>query len=65
MSDKRIAAELRLLVADRAGHCCEYCLSQARYSSDPFTVDHIKPRSLEGQTIADNLALSCCGCNRV
>jgi hypothetical protein len=64
MSDKTIAAELRRLVADRAAHCCEYCRSQARYSCDPFAVDHITPRSLDGQTIADNLALSCCGCNQ-
>lgn len=64
MSDRAIAAELRRLVADRAGHCCEYCRSQARFSSDPFTIDHIKPRSLGGQSIEDNLALSCCGCNQ-
>lgn len=64
MSDKTIAAELRRLVADRAEHCCEYCRSQARYSSDPLTVDHIKPRILDGPTIADNLALACSGCNQ-
>lgn len=64
MSDKTIAAELRRMVGDRAGHCCEYCRSQARYSHDPFTVDHIKPRNVGGQTTADNLALSCCGCNQ-
>jgi hypothetical protein len=33
-------------------------------SSDSFTIDHIKPRSLHGPTIADNLALSCYGCNQ-
>lgn len=64
MSDKLVPAELRRFVADRARHACEYCRFQARYSPDPFTVDHIKPRSLDGQTIADNLALSCFGCNQ-
>ena len=64
MSDTTIGAELRRLVTDRAGHCCDYCRSQARYSSDPFTIDHIQPRIFDGPTIADNLALSCSGCNQ-
>jgi hypothetical protein len=64
MSDKLIPAELRRLVNDRAKHCCEYCSTQARYSSDPFTVDHIKPRIFDGPTTEDNLALSCYGCNQ-
>jgi hypothetical protein len=64
MSDTTIAAELRRLVADRARHCCEYCWTQAYYSSAPFAIDHIKPRILDGPTIADNLAFSCYGCNQ-
>jgi len=64
MSDKHIPAELRRLVKTRAGGCCEYCRSQAKYSADSFTVDHITPRSLGGATEADNLAHSCFGCNQ-
>jgi hypothetical protein len=64
MSEKHIPAELRRLVVDRGQHCCEYCRTQARYSADSFTVDHIIPRSLGGLTTADNLALCCHGCNQ-
>ena len=64
MSEKHIPAELRRLVVERARHCCEYCLTQTQYSSDPFTVDHITPRVLGGPTTADNLALCCYGCNQ-
>jgi len=64
MSERHIPAELRRLVADRGQHCCEYCRTQARYSADSFTVDHIIPRSLGGSTTADNLALCCHGCNQ-
>lgn len=64
MSDKSIPADLRRLVADRGKYSCEYCRAQARYSPDPLTVDHIKPLSLGGPTTADNLALSCYGCNQ-
>ena len=64
MSEKHIPAELRRLVADRSQHCCEYCRTQARYSSDSLTIDHITPRGLGGPTTADNLALCCYGCNQ-
>ena len=64
MSEKYIPAELRRLVADRARQCCEYCRTQAQYSADSFTVDHITPRSLGGPTTAENLALCCQGCNQ-
>jgi hypothetical protein len=63
MSDRHISNELRRLVADRAGHCCEYCLAQDQFSSDSFTIDHFIPQSLNGPTAADNLAYSCHGCN--
>ena len=64
MSERHIPAELRRLVADRGQHCCEYCRTQARYSADSFTVDHIIPRSLGGSTTADNLTFCCRGCNQ-
>ncbi|MGH9428352.1 MAG: HNH endonuclease [Terriglobia bacterium] len=52
------------MVAARAGQCCEYCRSQAQYSAEAFTVDHIMPRSLGGVTTSENLAFCCHGCNQ-
>jgi len=64
MSEKHLLAELRRFVTNRARDCCEYCRTQAGYSSDSLTVDHITPRSLGGPTRLENLALSCHGCNQ-
>ena len=49
---------------DRAEGRCEYCLlpqAAAVYQHEP---DHIVPRQHDGETTADNLALSCTRCNR-
>ena len=62
MSSKRPLRALRRQVADRAQWRCEYCQSPAAFSSQPFEVDHIIPRSKNGLTVPENLALSC-GCN--
>ncbi len=64
MSERRIPAVLRRFVAERANRACEYCRTQERYSSDPFPIDHIKPRSLGGSTTEENLAFCCQGCNQ-
>jgi hypothetical protein len=58
-----INAEQRRLVLSRAVGCCEYCLCQARYSADSFSVEHIIPRSGGGTDVVSNLALACQGCN--
>jgi hypothetical protein len=63
MSDERLPARLKVQVAERAGDCCEYCRSQARFAMQPFAVEHIEPRSQEGGNALDNLALACQGCN--
>lgn len=62
MSDK-ISKKKREAVADRASECCEFCQSQAIFSPDPFSVEHIIPRSKGGGNDLDNLAFSCQGCN--
>ncbi|MCS7264209.1 MAG: HNH endonuclease [Armatimonadetes bacterium] len=62
-SNKRISANLKRQVFERAKGKCEYCLSPATYSVFPFEADHIIPRSKGGSTSLDNLALSC-GCHR-
>lgn len=59
----RVSAQLRRMVAERAGSCCEYCLSQASFSAQSLSVEHIIPYIKGGKTEPDNLALSCQGCN--
>jgi hypothetical protein len=59
-----IPASLRRLVFDRAEGCCEYCLlpqAAAVYRHEP---GHIVPRQHDGDTVTNNLALSCTRCNR-
>lgn len=63
MSRPYISAELRRLVFIRARGCCEYCRCQVRYSPGAFHIEHIHPVELGGETIAENLALACQGCN--
>ncbi|MDH3601213.1 MAG: HNH endonuclease [Candidatus Tectomicrobia bacterium] len=50
-------------VERRAQGRCEYCQSPAKYSTQPFSLDHIIPRSQSGETSVENLALACQGCN--
>jgi HNH endonuclease len=63
MAEGQLSAKLRQLVMDRANGCCEYCLSQVKFSPDPFSIEHIVPRSKGGSDLEGNLAFSCQGCN--
>jgi hypothetical protein len=63
MPEQRISAELRQQVAERADGSCEYCRSQSRYATQPFSIEHIIPRAKGGPTTVENLALACQGCN--
>ena len=59
-----VAAALRRLVADRAGHVCEYCLI---HEDDTFLgceVEHVIAEKHGGPTTEDNLAFACVFCNR-
>jgi hypothetical protein len=51
------------LVAERAGHRCEYCLAFEKLSNSLFEVEHIRPRHTGGSDDESNLALSCRACN--
>jgi 5-methylcytosine-specific restriction endonuclease McrA len=62
MPDKVTPRQKRAVV-QRAQGCCEYCRSQARFSTQPFSIEHIKPSSQGGETTLANLALACQGCN--
>jgi len=63
MSENRVTMQQKKAVAERAKGCCEYCRSQVRFAIQPFSVEHIIPKSQSGKTTLDNLALSCQGCN--
>ncbi|EDX74487.1 HNH endonuclease domain protein [Coleofasciculus chthonoplastes PCC 7420] len=63
MSEPKLTAKQKEAIARRADGCCEYCRSQARFSPDPFSIEHITPRSKGGTDENDNLALACQGCN--
>lgn len=63
MNKELVTAEQRRAVVERAQGCCEYCQSQARFSTQAFSVEHIVPRNKGGNTSLDNLALACQGCN--
>lgn len=60
---ERISDSVRRIVATRANNICEYCRCLEQFSTQSFSVDHIKPRKAGGETILENLAWSCCGCN--
>jgi len=63
MPSKHPGAELLSHVTARARDCCEYCLSQRRFSPSPFSAEHILPRAKGGKAESSNLALACQGCN--
>lgn len=57
------AEAYRRLVVARAGGSCEYCRLLQDASGVTFHIEHVLPRSMGGQTVLSNLALSCLGCN--
>ncbi len=63
MRKNRITVNLRRAVTERALYCCEYCLSQLRFSMQSFSIEHIIPVDKGGKTELENLALACQGCN--
>jgi len=63
MPESRLTQQQRQFIKQRANGCCEYCLSQAKFSPDPFSIEHIIPRSKGGTSDLDNLAIACQGCN--
>ncbi len=63
MSKTYIAAALRREVVERAGGCCEYCLTHSQDRAIDFVVDHIIAEKHDGPTQSDNLCLCCYWCN--
>ena len=62
MAERRSRRQKQFL-AERAGFRCEYCRTPVGLTPSPYSAEHIVPRSLGGASTADNLALSCQGCN--
>ena len=58
-----IPTELRQLVVERANSCCEYCLLPQLFSASAHQIDHIIAEKHGGETVSENLALSCMICN--
>ena len=58
-----IPASLKAFIISRSRGYCEYCQSPADFTTEPFSIEHIQPRSKQGPNTADNLAYACIGCN--
>jgi hypothetical protein len=59
-----ISDSLRQSVIQRAARCCEFCLICQDDVPQQHEIDHLIARKHGGQTIAENLALTCFPCNR-
>lgn len=63
MAKERISKSHRRIIRERANGFCEYCMSQEKYASQAFSIDHIIPIAKGGASSPDNLCLACQGCN--
>lgn len=63
MAEEPVPASRKRRVAEQARGTCEYCRSQERFATQPFSVEHIRPRSRGGDDSEENLAFACQGCN--
>jgi len=59
-----ISVSLRQLVSDLAQGKCEYCQMHQDFSIYTHEIDHAVALKHGGDTIAENLVLSCLPCNR-
>jgi hypothetical protein len=59
-----VSADLRRLVASRAGGLCEYCLLHEVDTYLGCQVDHVISEKHGGPTASENLAYACASCNR-
>lgn len=63
MPVESVSSQQRAAVIRRAAGTCEYCRCQGRYTSGPYTVDHIIPKARGGKNRLTNLAYACSSCN--
>ncbi|MEG4483910.1 HNH endonuclease signature motif containing protein [Microcoleus sp. D2_18a_B4] len=64
MSKTYVSASLRRMVCDRANGYCEYCLIPETLALSSHQIDHIIAEKHSGETVENNLALSCSICNK-
>jgi len=57
------AERYRVSVTTRAKQQCEYCHYPQRATNTSLEIEHIIPRSKQGETVLKNLALACRRCN--
>jgi hypothetical protein len=60
----KLDSEIRRIVALRAHHVCEYCLTAEGDAFFRFQIEHIISRKHGGSSELENLALACVFCNR-
>ena len=63
MAKNSISANFKRLIIERSHGHCEYCKCSADFSTEPFSIEHITPRSKQGSDDLENLAHACIGCN--
>lgn len=63
MAKSYISIKVKTLIISRANGLCEYCKSPSNFSTKPFSIEHIVPRSKSGLDNQQNLAFACIGCN--
>lgn len=63
MAETYVPVAVQRLILSESKGFCEYCWSYSKFSSSPFHFDHIIPVSKNGQSVFDNIARSCAGCN--
>ena len=59
-----IPADLKRRIRAHFADCCAYCRTAERLSTVTFEIEHIMPSSANGETVFENLCLSCPTCNR-
>jgi HNH endonuclease len=59
-----IPVDLQRQVRDHFSNCCAYCRTDEALTVTTFEFEHIIPRSAGGETVFENLCLSCPSCNR-
>jgi HNH endonuclease len=59
-----ISVDLQRQIRNRWLDRCAYCLTAESLTATTFEFEHIIPRSAGGETILENLCLSCPSCNR-
>jgi HNH endonuclease len=59
-----ISVEMQRQIRNQFANCCAYCRTAESLTVTTFEFEHIIPRSAGGETLIENLCLSCPSCNR-